>query len=532
MTSRPRHGHTSLTPKLTGSKPTHQAQQPNKPKQLNSRSLTELLNGKESAQFSFRWPHLACSRPLSMAQLRTVNLRTPPICSCTITLAVLAMTTGAQTIVPGVGEGNSNSIVPFGWGSPGFAPNVTGRYQQVYSASAFGTAGTISAVSFRLDQNVSPVAGSSRLGNVTILLGVTPRPVDGLERTFLLNVSLGQTTMVYSGPLAFTWPEASTAPRPFSLHIPLQRGFFYNPAQGNLLLDIIVRKGNEANSSTPTFDAANGTDAVSRVFASSESSTGSQATTGTPDTIGLVTQFTFAKVNVDGVSNNASGARVIQSGSWVSIYGTDLAATTRTWQAADFQGTTLPTTLDGVSVKINGKIAPIYYISPTQVNVQAPTDDKTGTVQVDVTSPYGTASSTAMLQSYAPGFYTFRNHYIAAVHTDGTYVAPEGYFGPSVPSRPAKPGDILLIFGTGFGPTTPPVPTGQVVNGAAPLSDISQMRVCIAGTSANVLFGGIVAAGQYQFNIVVPAMSDGDQTIIADIAGTATQAGLLLPIKN
>src|SRR5579863_7167658 len=77
---------------------------------------------------------------------------------------------------------------------------------------------------------------------------------------------------------------------------------------------------------------------------------------------------------ITGVSNNASGASSIESGSWVSIYGSGLSATTRSWQASDFSGNNLPTTLDNVSVLINGKKAAISYISPGMLNVQAPAD--------------------------------------------------------------------------------------------------------------------------------------------------------------
>ena len=105
---------------------------------------------------------------------------------------------------------------------------------------------------------------------------------------------------------------------------------------------------------------------------------------------------------ITAVSNNASGAPGIESGSWVSIYGSGLATTTRPWQASDFVGSTLPTTIDNVSVLINGKKAAIAYVSPTQLNVQAPTDTTIGTVPVQVINSLGTANGTATLQAYAP----------------------------------------------------------------------------------------------------------------------------------
>ena len=235
---------------------------------------------------------------------------------------------------------------------------------------------------------------------------------------------------------------------------------------------------------------------------------------------------------ITGVSNNASGAPGIQSGSWVSIYGTNLSATTRPWQSSDFSGTALPTVIDGVSVKINGNSAAIYYVSPGQLNVQAPADTATGPVQVQVTNSNGSATGTATLQTYAPGFFTFQGKYVAAVHADRVYVAPADYFGGAAASRPARPGETLELYGTGFGPTTPAVPAGQIVGSAAPLTDPAQLHIRIGGVPATVEYAGIVAAGQYQFNVVIPVLPDGDQPIVADIGGVSTQSGLLITIKN
>jgi uncharacterized protein (TIGR03437 family) len=237
-------------------------------------------------------------------------------------------------------------------------------------------------------------------------------------------------------------------------------------------------------------------------------------------------------VTISGVFNNASGAPGIASGSWVSIYGTNLSATTREWQSADFSGNLLPAKLDGVSVTINGKNAAVKYVSPGQLDVQAPSDSATGPVPVTVVNTYGSATTTATLKQYSPGFFAIQGKYPAAVHTDGAYVAPAGYYGSGVASRPAAPGEVILLFGSGFGPTTPAVPAGQIVSGAAPLADAGQLVITIGGAAAAVQFAGIVAAGEYQFNVVIPPVADGDQPIAATMAGAATQSGLSISVKN
>jgi uncharacterized protein (TIGR03437 family) len=236
---------------------------------------------------------------------------------------------------------------------------------------------------------------------------------------------------------------------------------------------------------------------------------------------------------ITGVSNNASGAPAIESGSWVSIYGTGLAATTRSWQASDFIGNGLPTTLDGVSVQIDGKKAAISYVSPGQLNVQAPTDTVTGPVQVQVNNSLGTATGTATLQNYSPAFFTFQTKYAAAVHnSDGVYVAPAGSFGSAATSRPAQFGESLQIYATGLGPTTPAVPAGQLVAKSAPLSDLTQLHVTIGGVAATVQYAGIVLAGEYQINAIVPQVANGDQPILATIAGVSSQTGVSIPVLN
>jgi len=236
---------------------------------------------------------------------------------------------------------------------------------------------------------------------------------------------------------------------------------------------------------------------------------------------------------ITGISNSASGAPAIESGSWISIYGTGLAATTRNWQTSDFVGSTLPTTLDGVSVQIDGKKAAISYVSPGQLNVQAPTDTATGTVQVQVNNSLGTATGTAPLQNYSPAFFTFQTKYAAAVHnSDGVYVAPAGSFGSAATSRPAQPGEWLQIYATGLGPTTPAVPTGQLVGKAAPLTDLTQLHVTIGGVAATVQYAGIVLAGEYQINVLVPQVANGDQPILATIASASSQTGVSIPILN
>jgi uncharacterized protein (TIGR03437 family) len=92
----------------------------------------------------------------------------------------------------------------------------------------------------------------------------------------------------------------------------------------------------------------------------------------------------------------------------VTIRGTNLANTNpgRTWRTDEIVNGNLPQSLDNVSVTINGKATYVYYISPTQINVQAPTDTTIGPVDVVVTNNGNVSqSATAQLQAVAPAFF-------------------------------------------------------------------------------------------------------------------------------
>jgi uncharacterized protein (TIGR03437 family) len=230
-----------------------------------------------------------------------------------------------------------------------------------------------------------------------------------------------------------------------------------------------------------------------------------------------------------GIGNAASYAAGVAPGGWISIFGQNLAASTRTAGSSDLINGYLPTTLGGVSVKINNKSAFMHYVSPTQINVQAPADDSVGAVQVTVTNASGTSNAeTPNMQSVLPGLFEIED-YVAAVRLDGTIItAVTSNTSGTTPA--AKPGDIVSLFGTGFGPTNPAVEPGLVFEGAYPLSN--EVTVRIGGLAAAHSFAGLVAAGLYQFNITVPALGDGDHDVIVEIAGLQTPAGVPLKVQS
>lgn len=195
-----------------------------------------------------------------------------------------------------------------------------------------------------------------------------------------------------------------------------------------------------------------------------------------------------------------------------------------------------PTKLGGVEVRVNGKKAAIAFVLkgsdfdppvPDQVNFISPDDDAVGDgIEVEISNAAGLSQKTVIqLLQRAPGFFAFDpqgRRFLAAVQNDGSaFIGPAGLFGGApLPNgleiRPAKPGDIIQLFGTEFGPTDPKIPSGMIPTAIAELADKDMLVVTVGGQPAEVFFAGLTSfAGAIQLVIRVPAVGDGDQAVIA-----------------
>jgi uncharacterized protein (TIGR03437 family) len=240
-----------------------------------------------------------------------------------------------------------------------------------------------------------------------------------------------------------------------------------------------------------------------------------------------------ANPNAASVLNAAQVGGGIAANTYVSIYGTDLAATKRTWTTSDFgaNGTTLPTSLDGVSVTVNGEPAYICYISPVQINLLTPTDLPTaGRVAVQVSN--GTLTSgfvNVNLQAMAPSFFMFdAAGHVAATHADNT---PIGTTTSTPPGTPAAPGELIVLYGNGFGVTNPPAVNGQLL--AAPALLVQMPVIQFNGATGTIAWAGLSATGLDQFNLTVPsAVEDGDISVTAITAGINSPINGLITVKK
>ena len=230
---------------------------------------------------------------------------------------------------------------------------------------------------------------------------------------------------------------------------------------------------------------------------------------------------------------NAEGEKpVIAPNTWIEIKGQNLsrANDTRIWQDTDFVNKQMPTALDGVSVTVNGKSAFVYYISPAQVNVLTPPDAMSGAVSVQVTrNGLTSAPFPVSAQPLSPSFFVFNGGpYAIATHADGSLAGPASLYPGSI--SPAKPGESIVLYANGFGPTSPPPVSGSITQSGT-LSPLP--TVTIGGLPAAVAFAGLISPGLFQLNVVIPAtVPSGDNPVIATVDGTPTTPAALIAVQG
>jgi uncharacterized protein (TIGR03437 family) len=250
----------------------------------------------------------------------------------------------------------------------------------------------------------------------------------------------------------------------------------------------------------------------------------------------VVTTTPPARPVITSIVNGASFQNGVVGGSWATILGTNLASTSDNWNKAIANGQ-LPTSLDGVTVLFDGMPAYPSFISPTQINVVVPnirTDKSLTAVVVSNSGAKVTSIFNAPSAAAAPAFFLWPNAQVVATRLDYTYAVKDGTFA-GFPTVAAKPGDVLVLWGTGFGTTTPAPPVGFNTPGDPTYSTSTLPSVTVDNIPAKV-YGAALAPGLaalYQVAIQVPdSLSDGDWPIQASIGGAQSPTGTILTVKK
>ncbi|MDX2269944.1 MAG: hypothetical protein NW208_17715 [Bryobacter sp.] len=218
------------------------------------------------------------------------------------------------------------------------------------------------------------------------------------------------------------------------------------------------------------------------------------------------------QIAYQGVLNNADFVRGdnMGVGTIAALFGDFLADAV----AVNTSATELPRTLGGMRVLVNGQAAPLYFVSPRQINFQIPFETTGGpaTIQVERNGVVGNRVAVNIVPAAGRILLWSGTPYGIIVNADGTLPLPPSLRIGTFTSRPARPGDTLVIYAIGFGRTNPPVASGGAAP-ASPLAQISGVTVhfgprSLFGTSvpATALFAGLSPGfvGLYQINVTVP----------------------------
>jgi uncharacterized protein (TIGR03437 family) len=213
-------------------------------------------------------------------------------------------------------------------------------------------------------------------------------------------------------------------------------------------------------------------------------------------------------INSLGLVNAANLGNASTAGSIVSLFGSGLAS-----GIMKATGVPLPPALGTTSVQVNGIPAPLFYVSPTQINFQVPWE-VSGQQHVSVTVTAGNQMSAPVslnLAPLAPGIFATNGagtgQGAVLIAGSSSLAAPVGF---ATGSRPAARGEYLSIYATGLGPVTSPPSSGAPSPGNSPPTTTTTPTVLIGGASAPIVqFSGLAPGfvGLYQINVQVPPLA-------------------------
>jgi uncharacterized protein (TIGR03437 family) len=236
----------------------------------------------------------------------------------------------------------------------------------------------------------------------------------------------------------------------------------------------------------------------------------------------------------DGALNAWSGSGTLATNTWIEIFGTNLAPSEKLWSdAPEFAQGKLPLTLNGVSVTIGGKRAPVYYTSAGQINALVPDDTATGNVPLVVTTAAGeSAAYTVVRGPLSPSLLTVRGEdgkrrVVGRLNSNANIV-----LGLPVANgvRPFAPGDIVQFYATGLGPTNPAIPVDTVVTGAPALTNAPQIR--INNVNVPILGSALVGSGLYQINGTIPDIQNGEYPAVIQVGNEISPASIIISIQR
>jgi len=221
-----------------------------------------------------------------------------------------------------------------------------------------------------------------------------------------------------------------------------------------------------------------------------------------------------------GVVNSASfQAGPLAPGSIFSIFGSNLSR-----EQEKAEKLPLPASLAGTSVTVNGLPAPLFYVSPGQINAQIPFETVPGPASVTVTvGDVSTAPESFIIAPAAPAIFVYGENHAVAQNQDWSLNSPQ---------VPASPGSIVMVYMTGQGAVDPPVETGAAAPEKPLFRATEPYSATIGGEPATVRYLGLTPnlVGVSQANIQIPPLqgrTSGEYPLEVTIGGRRSNLAML-----
>jgi uncharacterized protein (TIGR03437 family) len=240
----------------------------------------------------------------------------------------------------------------------------------------------------------------------------------------------------------------------------------------------------------------------------------------------------LSSTSVTGLQNAASyTSNVVSPGGIVTVYGTDIGPASLATFQLDTNGR-VPSALSATRILFNGEAAPLLYTSATQASAIAPYLLQ-GQTAADVVVQYQDRISKAFnvpIRATDPGLFSIDRTGTGAgaiLNENGTVNGPQ---------NPARPGSVVVLFGTGFGSTNPQSVAGDVTPSTNIPRLLTPVTVTIGGAAAAIEYQGPApgaVAGLYQFNVRIPGnAARGELPVKTTMGSTASQDRLTVSVAT
>ena len=243
----------------------------------------------------------------------------------------------------------------------------------------------------------------------------------------------------------------------------------------------------------------------------------------------------YSAAGIVNASNYAPGP--FAPNSVISIFGKELARpkTSHAVSTADLvscttslAGKCLPVEMNYVRVYVQERPVPILFVSETQVNFIMSSLEPAGIVKVRVVTEGATGPEISLtLVDSAPALFAL---------PDGTAIATGSDNQLLTAARPAHARDIIVVYATGLGMTTPNPAIGEIFNSPASILPTAALKITLNGTPIDPIllkYAGLTpgSAGLYQINLELPEGTGNDPEIRVTAGTLPAPKGLKIPLR-